>query len=217
MIKTTQSTYDVGGLIAAAGLYSDEVAGMLYGPALPFRILPFRGEYYSLSEQAASKVKGLVYPVPNPAFPFLGVHFTRHIDGSVAVGPNAVLAMGKESYHWGRWHAREIGQILAYQGFWRLVKRYGKEGLKELQRALFKSLYLRNLRTYAPFLCAKDLIKGKAGVRAQACDKNGYLLDDFLILRQKKAVFIGNAPSPAATACLAIGQYVANMWQEVGR
>lgn len=194
-------------LINAAGLYSDRIAAMA-GVEPSLQIIPFRGEYFELSEEASKKVKGLIYPVPDPALPFLGVHFTKMIGGGVHAGPNAVLAFAREGYSWSTINVRDMLSTLSYPGFSRLAVRNIPTGAREIIRSLSPSLFARDLSKLVPGIRPSDLIRVDAGVRAQAVDKQGRLVDDFVIQRTKNQVHILNAPSPAATASLAIAQHI---------
>lgn len=195
-------------LVTCAGLYADVVA-RLAGARVGVRILPFRGEYYVLRPQRRDLVRGLIYPVPDPALPFLGVHLTRMVDGRVEAGPNAVLALAREGYAWNRLHPGELLGTLGYAGFWRLARRYWRTGVDEVARSLSKAAFARALRRLVPDLRADDLERGGAGVRAQAVAPDGTLVDDFHIVSSERAIHVLNAPSPAATASLAIGRYLA--------
>lgn len=197
-------------LVNCAGLHSDRVAGMA-GISSKVRIVPFRGEYYRLREQAAGLVRSLIYPVPDPRFPFLGVHFTRRVDGTVEVGPNAILALGREHYReaspdWG-----EVRAVLAHPGFRKLALRHWRSGTAEMLNSRSTRLYARLARRLVPALRSTDLEPGGAGVRAQAIDRAGNLVDDFVIEQAGNTVHILNAPSPGATASLAIGRHVVEM------
>jgi L-2-hydroxyglutarate oxidase len=196
-------------LVNCAGLHSDRVAA-LAGVDSGVRIVPFRGEYYRLSQEAEDLVRALIYPVPDPRFPFLGVHFTRRVDGSVEVGPNAVLALGREHYRGVRPDWAEVRSILAHKGFRRLVTRHWVSGTREMLNSRSRRLYARLARSLIPELRSGHLIEGGAGVRAQALDRSGKLLDDFVIERAGDTVHVLNAPSPGATASIAIGRYVAD-------
>lgn len=200
-------------VVTCAGLYADVVA-RLAGAQVGVRILPFRGEYYFLRPPRRDLVRGLVYPVPDPALPFLGVHLTRTVDGRVEAGPNAVLALAREGYAWTRIHPRELLGTLGYAGFWRLARRYWRTGVDEVRRSLSKAAFARALQRLIPDLRADDLEPGGAGVRAQAVTPQGILVDDFHIVSSERAIHVLNAPSPAATASLAIGRYLA---AEAGR
>ena len=195
-------------LVNCAGLYSDKIARMA-GVDTPIRIVPFRGEYYRLTESADHLVNALIYPVPDPRFPFLGVHFTRRADGSVEVGPNAILALGREFYRGAGPNWREVGEVLRYSGFRRIVGRYWRTGAAEAWRSMWRSTYARSARALVPAVRAEHLESGGAGVRAQAVTPDGMLVDDFSIVETERAIHVINAPSPGATASLAIGRHVA--------
>jgi (S)-2-hydroxyglutarate dehydrogenase len=194
-------------LINAAGLHSDRIATMA-GVEPSLRIIPFRGEYFELSEEASKKVKGLIYPVPDPALPFLGVHFTKMIGGGVHAGPNAVLALAREGYSWGAINLRDVWSTLSYPGFARLAAQNLSTGVQEVIRSLSPTLFARDLSKLVPGIRPNDLIRADAGVRAQAVGKDGKLVDDFVIQRTENQVHILNAPSPAATASLAIAKHI---------
>lgn len=194
--------------VACAGLQADRVA-RLAGAEPPVRIVPFRGEYFSLTGPSEKLVRHLVYPVPDPRFPFLGVHFTRRIDGVVEVGPNAVPALGRHHYRGVRPDWGEFRQTLATPGFARLAFRYAPTGISEIVRSRSARLYARGARRLLPALATEDLAPAGAGVRAQAVSPDGRLVDDFSLLRQQGALHVLNAPSPAATASLAIGEHIA--------
>lgn len=193
-------------LVNCAGLHCDEIA-RLAGDDPGMRIVPFRGEYYSLARP--DLVRGLVYPVPDPAFPFLGVHLTRGIDGDVHIGPNAVPALAREGYDWGVVRPRELAATLAWPGAWRIAGRHWRYGAGELRRSLSKAAFTRAVRRLLPAATEDDLVPAAAGVRAQAVLRDGTLVDDFLIREGERAVHVLNAPSPAATASLPIGREVA--------
>ncbi|KAB2973542.1 L-2-hydroxyglutarate oxidase [Streptomyces sp. SS1-1] len=193
-------------LVNCAGLHCDEVA-RLTGDDPEARIVPFRGEYYTLKRPEL--VRGLVYPVPDPAFPFLGVHLTRGIDDSVHIGPNAVPALAREGYRWGVVRPREVGTTLAWPGAWRMARRHWRYGAGELRRSLSKAAFTDAVRRLLPAVEPGDLVPAAAGVRAQAVLRDGSLVDDFLIREGPRAVHVLNAPSPAATASLPIGREVA--------
>jgi L-2-hydroxyglutarate oxidase len=193
-------------LVNCAGLHCDEIA-RLTGDDPEMRIVPFRGEYYSLARPEL--VRGLVYPVPDPAFPFLGVHLTRGIDGDVHIGPNAVPALAREGYAWGVVRPRELGTTLAWPGTWRMARRHWRYGAGELRRSVSKRAFTAAVRRLLPAVEEGDLVATAAGVRAQAVLRDGTLVDDFLIQEGPRAVHVLNAPSPAATASLPIGREVA--------
>ena len=194
-------------IVNCAGLQSDRLARMdAVEPGV--RIVPFRGDYYELTEQAGQKVKGLIYPVPDPAFHFLGVHFTRKINGSVECGPNAVLSFKREGYGKTDFNWQDSWESLSYWGTWRLFRRHWMYGLGEYARAFSKKLFLGHLQRLIPSLGPDDIKPGNAGIRAQAVGRNGELIDDFKIERARNSIHVLNAPSPAATASLAIGAYI---------
>lgn len=210
ILETTRGEIHTKNLINCAGLQSDRVARMCgINPGL--KIVPFRGEYYKLVPERYHLVKNLIYPVPNPEFPFLGVHFTRMIHGGVEAGPNAVLAFKREGYKKTSISLRDMADTFFYPGFWILAKKYWKTGFGEIYRSFSKSAFVNALQKLIPEIEKKDLIKGGAGVRAQALEPNGFLVDDFRIIEVKNMVHVLNAPSPAATACISIGNYVANI------
>jgi len=193
-------------LVNCAGLYCDRIA-RLTGDEPGMRIVPFRGEYYELARPEL--VRGLVYPVPDPAFPFLGVHLTRGIDGGVHIGPNAVPALAREGYGWGIVRPREVAVTLAWPGAWRMARRHWRYGAGELRRSVSKAAFVDAVRRLLPAAEEADLVPTAAGVRAQAVLRDGALVDDFLIKEGARAVHVLNAPSPAATASLPIGREVA--------
>lgn len=195
-------------LVACGGLHSDRLARQTQ-PDLPLRITPFRGEYYILKPAARPLVRNLIYPVPDPAFPFLGVHFTRMIGGDVECGPNAVLAFAREAYEKTNFSLRDTWETLAWPGFRVVAKKYWRTGLGEFHRSFSKAAFVKALQRLIPDIRAEHLEPGGAGIRAQACDRDGKLLDDFHIVDDGNAVHVCNAPSPAATASLAIGQTIA--------
>jgi L-2-hydroxyglutarate oxidase len=196
-------------LVNCAGLQCDRVT-RLCGHRPRARIVPFRGEYHRLSEDQARRVRALIYPVPEARLPFLGVHVSRHIDGSVEAGPNAVLALARHGYSWRRVSARDTLQTLTYPGFWRLASGHWRTGMAEVWRSLSRSAMARELSRLMPGIEKDDLLPSGAGVRAQAVSPNGQLVDDFLIQEEPRAIHVLNAPSPAATASLAIGRAIAD-------
>ncbi len=206
-VVTNQGTFDTRYVINCAGLQCDRIARM-DNLQPPMRIVPFRGDYYELTEEAKSKVNALIYPVPNPDFPFLGVHFTRMIDDSVECGPNAVFSFKREGYGKTDFSLKDSWESLFFRGTWKLFFRHWRYGLGEYIRAFSKKLFLRQLRRLIPSLVADDIKPGTAGVRAQAVGINGEPIDDFVIERRGNSIHVLNAPSPAATASLAIGDYI---------
>jgi L-2-hydroxyglutarate oxidase len=197
-------------VVNCAGLHSDRVA-ILAGIEPPVRIVPFRGMYFRLQDEAAALVRRLIYPVPDPDLPFLGVHFTRGLDDTVEVGPNAVLALGREHYRGSRPNVRDLAATLAYPGFLRVARRHWRTGAAEVTRALSKAAYAREARKLVPGVHGRDLLRAKVGIRAQAVTPGGSLVDDFVIVETPGAVHVLNAPSPGATASLAIGEHIAGL------
>ncbi len=208
VLETARGGVESRFLVNCAGLYSDEVARLM-GIRPEVRIIPFRGEYYMLRSERRSLVKNLIYPVPDPEFPFLGVHFTRTVHGDVEAGPNAVLAFAREGYTLGTVRPGEALGMLGYAGFWRMARRYWKMGAYELYRSASKAAFVRSLQKLVPDIREGDIERGGAGVRAQAVSPDGSLVDDFRISVTEGAVHVVNAPSPAATASLAIGRHIA--------
>jgi len=194
--------------INCTGLYSDRIA-KLSGQKMQEQIVPFRGEYFTLTAEAAHLCRTLIYPVPDPRFPFLGVHFTRMIEGGVECGPNAVLALAREGYTWGHVNLRDLTESLTYTGFLRLALKYWKTGFGEVWRSFSKAAFVRALQQLVPEIQTQHLVAAPAGVRAQALAPSGDLVDDFLILRNERVLNVCNAPSPAATASLNIGRHIA--------
>lgn len=194
-------------LVNCGGLQADQLARRA-GVPLPARIIPFRGEYYELREDRRHLVRGLIYPVPDPQFPFLGVHLTRMIDGSVHAGPNAVLALAREGYSWRRIRVPDVFDAVSYGGLWRLARQHYRYGITEVRRSLSKRLFARSLARLVPAITAADLVRAESGVRAQAIRPSGDLVDDFLIVARGNQVHVLNAPSPAATSSLEIAKHI---------
>jgi (S)-2-hydroxyglutarate dehydrogenase len=210
-VVTTKGSYDTQLIINCAGLYSDKVAELTQTEKINVKIIPFRGEYFELKPEKQHLVKHLVYPVPDPNFPFLGVHFTRMINGGVEAGPNAVLAFKREGYTKLGINFSEFIETITWPGFRKVAGKYWQTGMGEYYRSFSKAAFTKALQNLIPEIQANDLIPGGAGVRAQACDREGGLLDDFSIIENKQAINICNAPSPAATSSLAIGKTVGDM------
>ncbi len=208
--ETTRGAVASKLLVNCAGLQSDRVA-RLCGAQVDVRIIPFRGEYYELVPERHGLVRGLIYPVPDPRFPFLGVHLTRMIKGGVEAGPNAVLALKREGYRWTDVGLRDVVASATWPGLWRLAARFWRVAGFEVWRSLVKSAFVRDLQRLVPEIRSEDLHRAGAGVRAQAMERSGALVDDFRIVRSESAIHVLNAPSPAATASLAIGRMVAEM------
>ncbi len=197
-------------MVNCAGLYCDKIAGMA-GQNLDVRIIPFRGEYYSIKPEKAYLVKNLIYPVPDPNFPFLGVHFTRRITGEIEAGPNAVFAFKREGYKRTSFNWSEFWQSISWPGFRKVALKYLKTGMGEYYRSFSKAAFTRALQTLVPEIKEEDLEPAGAGVRAQACDKDGGLIDDFYIKEASGCIHVLNAPSPAATSSLSIGETVSEL------
>jgi (S)-2-hydroxyglutarate dehydrogenase len=211
VVKTSKNTYETKLVVNCAGLYSDKVGQMTDERANNLRITPFRGEYFEIKPEKQYLVKNLIYPVPDPNFPFLGVHFTRMIHGGVEAGPNAVLAFRREGYKKLDIHFGELFETLAWPGFRKVAAKYWQTGLGEMYRSFSKAAFTKALQELIPEIQADDLVAGAAGVRAQACDREGGLLDDFAIYENQQAINVCNAPSPAATSSLSIGQTVSEL------
>ncbi len=208
-VITDNASYQSNFIVTCAGLHSDRIAKMTH-PHLQIKIIPFRGEYYKIKEEKNYLVKNLIYPVPNPEFPFLGVHFTRMINGEREAGPNAVLSFKREGYSKTSFSLNDAFETFAYPGFHKVMKKNWKVGLGEFYRSYYKSAFVKALQRLVPEIQKDDLITGGAGVRAQACSRDGGLLDDFYIVEDKRIFHVCNAPSPAATSSLSIGDYLAN-------
>jgi L-2-hydroxyglutarate oxidase LhgO len=207
VVETSRGAFSTTALINCAGLHSDRVSRMA-GDEPGVMIVPFRGEYYDLVPERAWLVRALIYPVPDPRFPFLGVHFTRRIAGKVDAGPNAVFALAREGYRHRDINLRDLISSLAFPGFWRMARRNWRNGFDEFRRSLSKPLFVRALQRLLPEVSEKDLVPGGSGVRAQALKPDGTLVDDFQFLPSGKVLHVLNVPSPAATASLAIGKTI---------
>ncbi|MCC6815126.1 MAG: L-2-hydroxyglutarate oxidase [Saprospiraceae bacterium] len=214
IVTTNQEEFNCDYIINCAGLYSDKVAG-LSNSQVDVQILPFRGEYYKVKEQKRYLVKNLIYPVPDPNFPFLGVHFTRMINGELEAGPNAVLAFKREGYKKFDFSFPEFIETVSYSGFYNLVRKYWRQGLIEYKRSFSKKMFAQSLQALVPEISETDLIPAGSGVRASACTQDGSIVDDFLIYENDKIVNVCNAPSPAATASLSIGLTIANRIKQI--
>ena len=212
-IITSRGNFKAQHIIFCGGLFSDRLA-VNDGLNLDFKIVGFRGDYYKLVENAKSKVNHLIYPVPNPDFPFLGVHFTRMCNGDIECGPNAVFTFKREGYNRSDFSFKDTFDALKFSGTQKLFINQWKFGLNEYKRAFSKSLFLKQLQKMIPLLEMRDIIKGRSGVRAIALKSNGEILDDFLIVKNNKNIHVLNAPSPAATACLAIGEEIMRVSKE---
>jgi len=210
VVVSQKESYTTKLVINCCGLYSDKVA-RLTTPDLDLKIIPFRGEYYKLKKEKEYLVKNLIYPVPDPSFPFLGVHFTRMMGGGIEAGPNAVLAFRREGYKKSQINLGELAESLAWPGFQKVAFKYWKTGMGEMYRSFSKAAFVKALQKLIPEIQKDDLVEGGAGVRAQACDRKGGLVDDFMIVEKKHVINVCNAPSPAATSSLAIGETIAQL------
>jgi L-2-hydroxyglutarate oxidase len=210
IVKTSKGNISSKFILNCGGLYSDRIA-KLCGVDPGLQIIPFRGEYYKLKAEKDHLVKNLIYPVPDSRFPFLGVHFTRMIDGGVEVGPNALLAFKREGYSIKDFSFRDISQMFTYKGFWKMASKYYKTGLAEFYRSLSKTAFVNATKSLVPELESSDIEKSGAGVRAQAVDPSGNLVDDFRIVESERMIHVLNAPSPAATASISIGRYISGL------
>ncbi len=209
-VITPSQTLTTRLVINCSGLFSDKVA-KLTGIPVNYKIIPFRGEYFKLKKEKEHLVRNLIYPVPDPNFPFLGVHFTRMINGGVEAGPNAVLAYKREGYSKSDVNLKEFAESLGWKGFRKVAAKYWRTGLGEFYRSYSKKAFTQALQELLPDIKSTDLEPGGSGVRAQACDREGGLIDDFLILENEKIINVGNAPSPAATSSLSIGEHVSGL------
>jgi len=210
-VLTANQTFISKTVINCAGLFSDEIASLTYPGKLPVRIIPFRGEYYKLKKDKTYLVNTLIYPVPDPSFPFLGVHFTKKIGGDIEAGPNAVLSFKKEGYKKTSFSLRDTYRTFVWKGFLAIAVKFMKTGLGEFYRSYSKRAFVKALQKLLPEITINDITTGGAGVRAQACSIDGKLIDDFLIYRNGNVINICNAPSPAATASLAIGEHISSL------
>jgi len=207
VVRAGSRSWTAGRLVACAGLQSDRLA-RLAGLPVTHQIVPFRGEYYRLRSEKNDIIHSLIYPVPDPDLPFLGIHLTRMIDGSVTVGPNAVLGLSREGYRKLAINPRDVAQYLTFPGLWKVLARYRRSVRAELAGSLVKSAYLRQCRKYCPSLTLGDLFPYTAGIRAQAVTRDGTLVQDFLFLESERMLHVCNAPSPAATSAIPIGEMI---------
>ena len=213
IVETKAGSFRGRYVINCAGLYSDAITRMA-GLETNLEIIPFRGEYFEIRPERRSLIKNLIYPVPDPRFPFLGVHFTRRVTGSVEAGPNAVLAFRREGYSGTSPDMAEAVQMMRFGGFWKMAKKYWQKGMEEQYRAWVKPAFTKALQKLVPELRESDLAPGGSGVRAQAVDANGNLVDDFYFLHSGKMIHVCNVPSPAATASLEVGKEIVEMMAE---
>ena len=207
ILESNNSIFQSEFLINCAGLYSDNIA-RLDNVEPELRIIPFRGEYFTITEEKSYLVNNMIYPISDPDLPFLGIHLTKTVDNKIEAGPNAVLAFAKEGYDWSKINISEFSKTIFYSGMWKLGRRYFSTGISEMYRSLNKDVFLREILKYIPDITKKDLTPRIAGVRAQAVGKDGSLIDDFVFERKEQSLHVLNAPSPAATASLAIGEHI---------
>lgn len=210
MVETTRGAFATKYIVNCAGLHSDRVSRMA-GQKPDVQIVPFRGEYYDLVAEKEYLVKSLIYPVPDPRFPFLGVHFTRRIAGGVDAGPNAVLAFKREGYTWTQFNLRDVTAMICYPGFWRMAGKYWRSGMGELYRSLSKIAFVTAMQQLVPEIQSSDVVRDGSGVRAQALRRDGFLVDDFQFIPGKNTLHVCNVPSPAATASLSISREIVQM------
>ncbi|NOZ09009.1 MAG: L-2-hydroxyglutarate oxidase [FCB group bacterium] len=215
VVETTTGSLHCNKVINCGGLYSDRLS-RLSGLKSEVKIIPFRGEYYQLADHSRHLVKNLIYPVPDPRFPFLGVHFTRRLNGQIEAGPNAVFAFAREGYSKLRLNPAELWESLSYPAFWKVARSYWKTGLSEYYRSFYKPAFVKALQKLVPEITGKDLKAGGAGVRAQALHRDGQLLDDFVITRTDNIINVLNAPSPAATSSLSIADHIVELTDNMG-
>ena len=213
-IITNKGLFNANNFIFCGGLFSDRLA-MKDNLKLNLKIVSFRGEYYQLKQRSKHKIKNLVYPVPNPEFPFLGVHFTRMTDGDVECGPNAVFTFKREGYKKGDFNLKDTMDSLSYPAIWKLFFKHWRFGLNEYKRSFSKKLFLKQLQRMMPSLSLDDIEEGRSGVRAMALGQDGHIIDDFRIERNNKNIHVLNAPSPAATACFSIGDYILDYYKSI--
>ncbi len=207
ILESNNSIFQSEFLINCAGLYSDNIA-QLDNVEPELRIIPFRGEYFTIAEEKSHLVNNMIYPISDPDLPFLGIHLTKTVDNKIEAGPNAVLAFAKEGYDWSKINISEFSKTIFYSGMWKLGRRYFSTGISEMYRSLNKDVFLSEILKYIPDITKKDLTPRIAGVRAQAVGKDGSLIDDFVFERKEQSLHVLNAPSPAATASLAIGEHI---------
>ena len=207
ILESNNSIFHSEFLINCAGLYSDNIA-KLDNIEPELRIIPFRGEYFTIAKEKSHLVNNMIYPIADPDLPFLGIHLTKTVDNKIEAGPNAVLAFAKEGYDWSKINISEFSKTIFYPGMWKLGRRYFTTGISEMYRSLNNDVFLREILKYIPNITKKDLTPRNAGVRAQAVGKEGSLIDDFVFERKEQSLHVLNAPSPAATASLAIGEHI---------
>ena len=208
-VSTNDGTLTAGQVITCGGLYSDRIISS-FGIKPSYRIIPFRGEFFRLKNQSPDLVQHLIYPVPDPSRPFLGIHITRKLDGGFTVGPNAILAFGREGYRWWDMSFNDLSDTMTYSGFWRMMKANSSAVASEIASSLSRRVYLRRIQKYCPHIKLNDLAPYPAGIRAQAVTYDGQLVDDFLFIKGHRSLHVGNAPSPAATAAIPIANHIAD-------
>jgi (S)-2-hydroxyglutarate dehydrogenase len=207
VVATPQDSYECRRLVVCAGLQADRLAVAAGGPRDP-QVVPFRGEYYRVRDGRPGLVRSMIYPVPDPRYPFLGVHFTPRVNGTIDVGPNAIMALSRNGYSWGQVSPRDLAAMAAWPGMWRLAAKHWRTGAYEFAGSVSKRRFLARARDYVPSLEEADLVRAPAGVRAQAVSKDGKIIDDFVLSQRGPVMFVRNAPSPAATSSLAIAQHI---------
>lgn len=217
IVLTDHQEFSTNSLINCAGFYADRIAHMTEPDVSPKQIIPFRGEYYELTADKRALVNGLIYPVPDPKFPFLGVHLSRTIDGLVEAGPNAILALSREGYTKSCISLKDCWDIFSYRGFWKMASRYWQVGMYEVYRSYSKNAFLKSLQRLVPQLQKTDIVPTTAGVRSQVITPEGKMVDDFLLIEKPGIIHVLNAPSPAATASIAIGSYLANHYRATAK
>ena len=208
-------TFECRFLVACSGLFADRVAS-LGKVDTAFQLIPFRGEFYSIRPKLAAGIRHLIYPIPDPALPFLGVHLTRRIDGQVIAGPNAVLSLKRDGYGKFAVSVNDTIEMLRYPGFWKVIGRHFNAGLQEIQESWFKSVYARRIQKYLPAISASDLMPFPAGIRAQPVTREGKIIDDFVFASSARSLHVCNAPSPAATSAIPIGAYICRQLEQAG-
>jgi L-2-hydroxyglutarate oxidase len=206
-VTTGQAVWECRRLVVCAGLQADRLAVAAGEPRDP-QVVPFRGEYYRMRDGLPPLVRSMIYPVPDPRYPFLGVHFTPRVNGTIDVGPNAIMALSRQGYSWRQVSPRDLAAMAAWPGMWRLAAQHWRTGAQEFAGSVSKRRFLARARDYVPSLREADLVRAPAGVRAQAVSRDGAIIDDFVLSQRGPVLFVRNAPSPAATSSLAIAQYI---------
>ncbi len=206
-VTANNEIYESRFLVACSGLFADRIAA-LGGLDTDFQLIPFRGEFYSIRPELAAGIRHLIYPIPDPALPFLGVHLTRRIDGQVIVGPNAVLSLQRDGYGKLSISPRDVAEMIRFPGFWKVIRQHFSLGLHEMQESWFKSIYIRRIQKYLPNISSTDLMPFPAGIRAQPVTRDGKIIDDFVFAKSRRSLHVCNAPSPAATSAIPIGEHI---------